>query len=160
MLPASRESHMRKMNRIAVFIACLSFVAIAAADDGDRSSPATDSQHIQGTWKVVKKVKNGEAERGPGSLGSITFTGNIASAVGENGETSEGNFTIDESKKPKWVTFKATGGPQAGRTFAALYKLEGDTLTIAYSTGEHCEVRPEDFSGKEGQAMEVLERQK
>ncbi len=67
---------------------------------------------------------------------------------------------MDESKNPKWITFKATGGPQAGKTFSAIYKLEGDTLTIAYSTGEQTETRPGDFSGKEGEAMEVLERQK
>ncbi len=151
---------MRKINRIASFIACLSIVAIAAADEAGKSKSSADSQNILGTWKVVKKVKNGGADQTAGNLGSITFTGNIASTIGENGETSEGSFTMDETKTPKWITFKATGGPHAGKTFAVIYKLEGDTLTIAYSTGEHNETRPADFSGKEGEAMEVLERQK
>ncbi len=55
---------MKKTNWIAVFMACLTLVTIASADDADKNKTATDTHRIQGTWKVIKKVKQGDTDPG------------------------------------------------------------------------------------------------
>jgi uncharacterized protein (TIGR03067 family) len=49
------------------------------------------------------------------------------------GERSDyGTWTIDTSKNPKQMTITGTNGPNAGKTFPSIYKLDGDALQICY----------------------------
>jgi uncharacterized protein (TIGR03067 family) len=153
---------MRKTNLLVAFLLCTSLALLARAEEAKKDpKPArSDKELLQGTWKVVKKVKNGEAEDAKENPMTIKFSGDTASATVGNETKGEGTFTIDESKKPKWITLAGTSGPNAGREFNAIYELDGDTLKLAYGTGDNNKTRPKDFSGKEREAMEVLERQK
>ncbi|HWE94577.1 MAG TPA: TIGR03067 domain-containing protein [Tepidisphaeraceae bacterium] len=152
---------MRNLKLLAALMLCASLALLARAEEGKKTPPAkSDKELLQGTWKVVKKTKGGEAEDVKDNPMTIKFAGDVATAT-MGGETKgEGTFTIDESKSHRWITLTGTSGPNAGREFAAIYELDGDTLKLAYSTGENNKTRPKDFSGKEGEAAEVLERQK
>jgi len=119
-----------------------------------------DKQLLQGTWKVVKKFKNGEPEELQATPATLKFSGSTVT-LSEGGEhQSEGTFSIDESNAPKRMTLTGTSGQNAGRTFEAIYELDGDTFKLAYSIGESAGSPPKDFAGGQGQAVEVLERQK
>lgn len=119
-----------------------------------------DKQLLQGTWKVVKKVKNGEPEELKATPATLKFSGNTVT-LSEGGEQQgEGTFSIDESKTPRRITLTGTSGQNAGRTFEAIYALDGDTFKLAYGIGENAGSPPKDFEGGQGQAVEVLERQK
>jgi uncharacterized protein (TIGR03067 family) len=153
---------MRNTKLLSVFLLCVSIALLARAEEAKKDPKApkkSDKELLAGTWKVVKKVKNGEAEDTKDNPMTIKFAGDVASATVGDESKGEGTFTIDESKNPKWITFAGTSGPSAGREIAAIYELDGDTLKLAYGTGDNCKTRPKDFSGKEGEAMEVLERQ-
>jgi uncharacterized protein (TIGR03067 family) len=126
--------------------------AEARANDG--------KQLLQGTWKVVKKVKNGEPEALKAAPTTLKFSGETIT-LSEGGEQkSQGTFTIDESKTPRHITLTGTTGQNAGRTFEGIYQLEADTFKLAYSIGDNAGAPPKDFAGGQGQAVEVLERQK
>jgi uncharacterized protein (TIGR03067 family) len=119
-----------------------------------------DKQSLQGTWKVVKKVKNGESEDLKDAPATLRFAGSTVTLSQGDEKQSEGTFVIDESKTPRRITLTGTTGQSAGRTFEAIYELDGDTFKLAYGTGDHAGTPPGDFAGGPGQAMEVLERQK
>ncbi len=119
-----------------------------------------DKQLLQGTWKVVKKVKNGEPEELKTAPTTLKFSGTTVTLWQDGEQQSDGAFAIDESKTPTRITLTGTSGQSAGRTFEAIYSLDGDTLKLAYGIGDNAGSPPKDFAGGQGQAMEVLERQK
>ena len=47
-------------------------------------------------------------------------------------EPDRGTYTLDATSKPKGMTITGTEGPNNGKTFPAIYELEGDTLRICY----------------------------
>jgi uncharacterized protein (TIGR03067 family) len=128
------------------------------AEDDARAK--NDKQLLQGTWKVVKKVKNGEAEELKAAPSTLKFAGDTVALSEGGGPQSAGTFTIDQSKTPKRITLTGTSGQNAGRTFEAIYELDGDTFKLAYGIGGNAGTPPKDFAGGQGQAVEVLERQK
>jgi uncharacterized protein (TIGR03067 family) len=50
--------------------------------------------------------------------------------VGE--EPDRGTYTLDSATQPKSLTVTGTAGPNSGKTFPAIYELNGDTLRICY----------------------------
>ena len=127
---------------------------------GAETGAKGDKLALQGTWKIVKKAKNGEAEDLKATPATLKFSGDTV-VLSEGGEQQgKGTFTIDESKSPKRITLTGTSGHNAGRTFEAIYELDGDTFKLAYGIGANAGSPPGDFAGGRGQAVEVLERQK
>jgi uncharacterized protein (TIGR03067 family) len=57
---------------------------------------------------------------------------------------------IDEKAKPKSIDFKTDKGPEdaTGKTLLAIYKIDGDNLTIALSITP--DERPKEFKMEEG----------
>lgn len=164
---------MRKMEVAAAIILVFSslqytFAAPANSANGPAGrqlAPAEaaakdDKQALEGTWKVVKKLKNGESVDLKAPAATLKFSGDVVS-LSEGGEQqSAGTFAIDPSKSPKRITLTGTSGQNAGRTFEAIYELDGDSLKLAYGIGDNAAAPPKDFAGGQGQVVEVLERQK
>ncbi|MFT3880498.1 MAG: TIGR03067 domain-containing protein [Gemmatales bacterium] len=44
----------------------------------------------------------------------------------------EGTVKLDSSKTPKTMDITGTDGPNKGKTMLAIYKLDGDSLSICY----------------------------
>jgi uncharacterized protein (TIGR03067 family) len=76
------------------------------------------------------------------------------------GQKDEGTFTVDPSKKPAEMDIKGVEGPNKGKTIKAIYKLDGDTVTICYGLGGGD--RPTKFETKDGtmQFLAVYKREK
>jgi uncharacterized protein (TIGR03067 family) len=60
----------------------------------------------------------------------------------------KGTVKRDTSAKPKAMDVTGTEGPNKGKTFPAIYELDGDTLKVCYNLGG--KERPTEFKTKEG----------
>ena len=109
----------------------LSCVALANADD-------KDSKALNGTWAPQSGEFAG-AKFPDEILKTLKLEikdGKYTVTAGK--ETDKGTAKIDSSKKPKEMDVVGTDGPNKGKTFPAIYELDGDTLKVCY-----------DLSGKE-----------
>src|SRR5262249_43075577 len=108
---------------------------------------------LQGSWAL--KQRNGNPPK-PGMPGEpdVTFVKDRILA----GDGAHGRFQIDESKSPKRITIQM---PKDDYAKSAIYRLEGDSLVIAYHT-RSSRLIPIDFEVDEqnGVTVEVYERVK
>src|SRR5579859_4664880 len=130
---------------------------IAAKPDADKELAKFD-----GTWVVTaveisgNKIPEGDLQKAPSRV-AIQGRHWLLKAPGRE-ET--GSFTVDEAKEPKQMDVKPVDGPNAGKTFQAIYQLEGDTMTVCYAApGQD---RPATFETKDkpGYWMNVYKREK
>jgi uncharacterized protein (TIGR03067 family) len=109
---------------------------------------ASELKKLEGTWipsaaelaglpfdeatrKTMKLVVEGEK-----------YTVTVAKQV------DRGSFKLDPSKKPKAMDIIGGDGPNQGKTFLAIYDLDGDTLRVCYDlTGK---ARPSEFKTAKG----------
>ena len=120
----------------------LTWLVIAAAL-ASRAADAPDAKAVQGAWTPVKAELAGQPlpDAVLKTISLKLHNGQYDVAVA--GKPDAGTYTIDSSSKPKAMTITGTDGPNKGKTFPAIYELEGDTLRICYDlSGEH---RPADF---------------
>jgi len=47
-------------------------------------------------------------------------------------QPDRGTYTLNATSTPKSMTIRGTEGPNLGKTFPAIYELNGDTLRICY----------------------------
>jgi len=93
---------------------------------------------VEGVWKPA------EAELGGRKLPEAVISKwRLELAKGKYAVTGtespdNGTYLVDATKKPKAMDVTGTDGPNKGKTFPAIYELDGDTLRICY-----------DLSGKE-----------
>jgi uncharacterized protein (TIGR03067 family) len=80
--------------------------------------------------------------------------------VKAGGQNDEGTLTISTSAKPLTMEITGTNGPNKGKTYRAIYKLDGDTLTICYDLAG--KEYPKDFTStkKSMQFLVVYQRSK
>ena len=97
---------------------------------------AAESPKLDGTWKPVEAELGGQPT--PAAvLASITLRLRGESyevvVVTERGiSPDKGTVAFDEAAKPKGMTVTGVEGPNAGKTFPAIFELEGDRLRICY----------------------------
>jgi uncharacterized protein (TIGR03067 family) len=97
---------------------------------------ADDPKGLDGTWKPAQAELAGQPMPAP-VLNSITLKMDGANyevtVVTEKGPSvDKGTVAFDRTANPKGMTITGVDGPNAGRTFPAIYELEGDTLRICY----------------------------
>ena len=73
---------------------------------------------------------------------------------GSSAQTAEGTFTIDPKKTPATIDLVPGKGRYEGKTLPGIYKLEGDTLTIAFA--EPGKDRPTAFESKAGSGVVLV----
>ena len=122
----------------------LGVVSFTAADDKKNED---DIKATVGKWEVAKAelggmditdhIKTIKFEIQAGGKYSVVF--------GE--EKDEGTFTVDASKMPKEMDIKSTAGPNKGKLIKAIYKIDGDAMTICYELGGG-DKRPTKFESK------------
>jgi uncharacterized protein (TIGR03067 family) len=122
---------MRVFHCVALVL-CLGAVASAQEKKPD---PAAELKAMVGKWSLTKAELGGMDVLD--HLKDLKFEiregGKYTAQLGE--EKDEGTFTADPGKTPKEMDIKATGGPLGGQTVKAIYKLDGDTMTICYDLG-------------------------
>ena len=71
------------------------------------------------------------------------------------GHPDNGTLTIDTVAKPKGMTVVGIKGPNAGKTFPAIYELKGDSLRICYDLSG--EKRPTEFKSNAGTKLYLVD---
>jgi uncharacterized protein (TIGR03067 family) len=129
---------------------------LVAADDPQREE--VEIGKFQGNWTITTLERGGK---------DLTKTPQFQSPdvviEGDQFRTKgiEATLKLDPSQSPKALDFSYHKGPFAGQTIKAIYKLEGDTLTIIRANAEGDE-RPTEFSApaETGKVLAVLKRGK
>jgi uncharacterized protein (TIGR03067 family) len=113
------------------FILCTFFVAIALSSVSAADLP-DDAKTIQGSWKPVSAELAGQpmVEAVMKSISLKMDNGKYEVFVGQNPD--RGTYALESTTKPKGITVVGTEGPNKGKTFPAIYELDGDTLRICY----------------------------
>jgi uncharacterized protein (TIGR03067 family) len=134
----------------------------ALPDDKDKEKPLPEAaqkelKKIEAKWKAVKAVANGNEEADKEIY--IEFKGRklIVTDDGKEMEFFEVS-ALDPSTTPKLLDLKSLVdmGPIAkGMVFEAIYKLDGDDLTIAIYIGEG-KKRPEKFESEKDSMVVVV----
>src|SRR5262245_19781470 len=132
------------------------------ADAPARSdATAKEMDKFQGTWRQIYHERDGVADPPvePGREPRVTFTGNTFVVTLANGTTAiRGTFEIDPTRQPKSVDWTDTFGPDAGKTFPAIYSLEGDRLD--FCAADEGRERPTVFRAGPGQDRRVSVRER
>jgi uncharacterized protein (TIGR03067 family) len=134
---------MVRISAAAALALCLAVPVFA-----DDKKNEADLKAMVGNWKVEK------AELGGKDLTEFLKVLKFeiqdgGKYIAEHGkEKDEGSFTVDASKNPKEMDIKSTGGPNKGKNIKAIYKQDGDTITICYELGSDKGARPEKFESK------------
>jgi len=138
-------TNVESLSRAFKMLVCVGFAA-AATSAGAAEAPAAKA--VQGLWKPLKAELGGQpmAEE---ILKMITLRlGDGRYVVTVGGQLDKGTCAIDSSTQPKGMTITGTEGPNQGKTFPAIFELEGDTLRICYDlSGKR---RPTEFKSLPG----------
>ena len=113
-----------------------------AADGGD----AKDGDNLQGTWlpstaELGGKMFPDEVRK---SIKLVVKDDKYTVTVGK--EADQGTVKLNPSAKPKEMDITGTDGPNKGKTFLAIYELDGDTLRVCYDLSG--KARPTEFKTK------------
>ncbi len=148
------------MIRVLALFACCLFTSSATLGGKPDDAAAKDLKAMVGNWKLTKAELGGKDTLAlfKDLKFEIPASGKYKLELG--GQKDEGTFTVDPSKKPSEMDIKVVDGPNKGKTIKAIYKLDGDTVSICYGLGGGD--RPTKFETKEGtmQFLAVYKREK
>lgn len=105
---------------------------------------------LQGTWVATKAERDGKAAADV--VGHrLSFTGGRFQIRSRDGKTLyEGAFRVDAKTKPAAIDFEHTNGGLKGKSWKAIYALDGDTLTTCDNAPDLDKGRPAAFEAKTG----------
>jgi uncharacterized protein (TIGR03067 family) len=134
--------------RVPTLIAAVLVPMVALAATADDKKATADLKAMVGKWKVEKSELGGKDITDV--LQVLEFEihagGKYTAQHGNNKD--EGTFTVDPSKSPRQMVVKPMGGPNKGKTVKAIYKIDGDTLTICYDFSADKSDYPQKFESK------------
>jgi RNA polymerase sigma factor (sigma-70 family) len=134
--------------------------APAKSEAKDAAKAPDDKEKLQGTWVGAEGERAGDklAAGDIATLKVIIEKDRITAYTG--GEKKEATFKLDPTQKPKAMDIMPQDGAEKGKTIAAIYSLEGDTLKLCFEDAGD-QPRPTEFATKTGGrlALYVLRRQ-
>ena len=118
-----------------------------------------DMKKLQGCWKQLVYEKDGlknpldEVGWDP----RTTFTDDTFIVTLSDGSiVIKGTYKLDPTREPKAVDWSDQFGADAGKTFPAIYSLEGDRLV--FCVADEGQARPTEFICKPGLVLRILQR--
>ena len=145
------------MRRLPPALAALLVLPLLASDSPRGSDAATEYVGIEGTWRCVS-VKHGGAEVQPlkGDEIGLVFRGGSYEESYLGQRDRWGPCAVDAARRPARLDLGYAGGPHKGKVWQNIYRLDGDTLRIAY-TGSP-DARPASFDGNPGVWVHTYKR--
>lgn len=149
----------------AVALALLSGLAVAAG----LNPPPGDLGSVQGNWKPLQVEFEGKAQMSAEEMKKVTVVFDQSEYhlyFADKDVTPPKvlklavmNVTLDESTKPKSITFEYAAGPLKGQKRHGIYELAGNQLKLCYGPGD--KPKPTTFAApeKSGYFLEVWARQ-
>ncbi len=136
--------------------------AIATADDATDEAIKNDRRQIEGTWRIVELIVNGNRVKVEDARKLIVVNGNNGawSLRAEEKEINRGTSTFDPMKKPKTIDFTPAIGDAKGKLHLGLYELgDGVRKVCLAPAGQD---RPTEFSSEpdSGHVLVKFERVK
>jgi uncharacterized protein (TIGR03067 family) len=140
------------------FLGCL--LALSAGADPLDKAALKELKALEGDWALVRlEVEGKKHEPGAGERMNLTIRGTkwSFSGTGEQGEV----VALGTSSSPKLIDLKKTRRGGAAIVREGIYKLDGDTLTLALYQGTE-KKRPTSFDTptEAGTVVFVLQRAK
>lgn len=107
-------------------------IALAVVLIGIGADRPDDGQAIQGNWRPLRAELGGVrmSEAVVKTIRLKLERGKYEAFVGD--EPDRGTYVLDSKARPRAITVSGTEGPNRGKTFPAIYELDGDTLRICY----------------------------
>ena len=108
------------------------WLGIAASLIASAADSHDDAKAVEGNWKPVQAELAGQP-MSDDVLKIISLkleNGRYEVFVGD--EPDRGTYSVDSAATPKGMTITGTEGPNIGKTFPAIFELNGDTLRICY----------------------------
>jgi len=134
------------------------FLAGSASEDEKQ----TEMNKLQGAWKSEVSVVDGTKRWTSVTIDGTAWISENNVEQGGMGQTGVVKFTykLNTSKKPRQIDLTWAEFANKGKVELAVYKLEGDKLTLCFS--QMGKERPKGFEVKEGsgQSLLLLERVK
>ena len=136
--------------------------AIASASDAKDDAIKKDRKQIEGTWRVVALVVNGDkaTDEDAKKLTVVNGSDGTWSLRDEDKEVTKGTSTFDPTKKPKTIDFTPTEGDGKGNLHLGIYELGEKTRKLCFAPpGKE---RPTEFSSTPGSEhiLVTFEREK
>jgi uncharacterized protein (TIGR03067 family) len=130
------------LKTMVVLALLLSFASAAWSAD------SKDGDTIEGTWlpstaELAGKMFPDEVRK---TIKLVIKDDKYTVTVGK--VVDQGNAKLNPGAKPKELDVTGTDGPNKGKTFLAIYELDGDTLRVCYDVSGKS--RPTEFKTKEG----------
>jgi RNA polymerase sigma factor (sigma-70 family) len=125
-----------------------------------------DKDLIQGTWKVVNLLREGEEQNDQEAKemkGAKWVIGAGKLTLRLEGQADrESTYTLDPTAKPKAIDVTSLERGEKDRKFEGVYELDGDTLKICVSTPLGGPQRPKKVAAEKGDGtvLLVLKREK
>jgi len=143
----------------AQFLIIASISVSLAADNPQDPASKKDLNELQGTWKLVSAMKDGEAlpeDKVKNTSIVIKDDTFVFPESAEYATSKEGTIKLDATKKPKQMDATST----EKKVMLGIYKLDGDRYKVCFApTGKP---RPSEFASKPGSGnlLQVWKRKK
>ncbi len=142
--------HFKAHILFGLFLAFMSTFAVTGCFAADKPD---DAKSIEGLWLPVKGELGGKAMSGA-VLKTITLKMKAGQYDVMAESLDQGTYKIDSAAEPKAITVTGLKGPNAGKTFPAIYELKGDTLRICYDLSGA--KRPTEFKSSAGTMLYLV----
>jgi len=142
----------------AQFLIIASISVSLAADNPQDPASKKDLNELQGTWKLVSAMKDGEAlpeDKVKNTSIVIKDDTFVFPESAEYATSKEGTIKLDATKKPKQMD-----AFDREKVMLGIYKLDGDRYKVCFApTGKP---RPSEFASKPGSGnlLQVWKRKK
>jgi uncharacterized protein (TIGR03067 family) len=134
------------------------FGIVIAAVDGIAGDDKKGVDKLEGAW-IATSWQRGDGKIGKDEVNTLlTITKNeYAFPKGINRISAKGTFKADTTKGT--IDFMPEDGPAKGKTLLGIYKVEGDKLTLCFTSAGNA--RPKEFkSGERNIVLATYERKK
>ncbi len=127
------------------------------------ADPAADQTQkelarFQGIWMITNSEQDGRADPSVKDTRVIISADEFTTKVADR-PLRHGTIKFDPAKQPKTIDLTYTDGPQKGQSSFGIYRLDGDSWTLAFSIPGKARPTSFDHRVKAGIRYMVLKRE-